>query len=140
MTAKESDEVTGPIRGRRRDGWLGIVLGTPDPRGLARFYERLLGWPISTEADDWVTMQVRDLPVNLAFQLEENHVPPAWPGGPGDQQMQLHLDIAVEDLEAAVADAQQLGATVADFQPQDDVRVLSDPAGHPFCLYVDRGE
>ena len=22
------------------------VLGTPDPQGLARFYQRLLGWPI----------------------------------------------------------------------------------------------
>jgi hypothetical protein len=28
----------------------------------------------------------------------------------------------------------------ADFQPQEDVRVLSDPVGHPFCLYLDRGE
>jgi hypothetical protein len=25
---------------------------------------------------------------------------------------------------------------VAGFQPQDHVRVLLDPAGHPFCLYV----
>ena len=29
-----------------------------------------------------------------------------------------------------------LGATLAEFQPQDEVRVLFDPAGHPFCLYV----
>jgi hypothetical protein len=26
---------------------------------------------------------------------------------------------------------------VAAYQPQDDVRVLLDPAGHPFCLYAD---
>jgi len=25
---------------------------------------------------------------------------------------------------------------VAAFQPQDDVRVMLDPAGHPFCLYT----
>jgi hypothetical protein len=30
-----------------------------------------------------------------------------------------------------------LGATVAAYQPQDDVRVVLDPAGHPFCLYLD---
>jgi len=42
----------------------------------------------------------------------------------------------VEDLVAATAFAQSLGAQVAEFQPQDDVRVLLDPAGHPFCLYV----
>ncbi len=30
----------------------------------------------------------------------------------------------------------EAGATLAAFQPQDDVRVWIDPAGHPFCLYV----
>jgi hypothetical protein len=29
-----------------------------------------------------------------------------------------------------------MGARLADVQPQDDVRVMLDPAGHPFCLYV----
>jgi Glyoxalase-like domain len=28
-------------------------------------------------------------------------------------------------------------ATLAEFQPQEDVRVCLDPAGHPFCLYVE---
>jgi hypothetical protein len=36
----------------------------------------------------------------------------------------------------AVADAVEVGATLAAYQPQDDVRVLLDPAGHPFCLYL----
>jgi hypothetical protein len=48
----------------------------------------------------------------------------------------MHLDIEVSDLTAAVADAVELGAQEADFQPQQDVRVMLDPAGHPFCLYV----
>ena len=26
-------------------------------------------------------------------------------------------------------------ASLADFQPQDDVCVLFDPSGHPFCLF-----
>ncbi len=30
----------------------------------------------------------------------------------------------------------QCGATLADTQPQDDVRVLLDPVGHPFCLVL----
>ena len=50
--------------------------------------------------------------------------------------MQLHLDIEVDDLDAGVAAAVALGATVAEFQPQDDVRVCLDPAGHPFCLFL----
>jgi Glyoxalase-like domain len=39
----------------------------------------------------------------------------------------------------AVAEAVALGAKVADHQPQDNVRVLFDPAGHPFCLCRDDG-
>ena len=31
----------------------------------------------------------------------------------------------------------RLGATVAAVQPNEHVRVLFDPAGHPFCLCLD---
>ena len=58
------------------------------------------------------------------------------PAGPGDQQMMMHLEIKVDDLPAAVAHAVAQGATLAGFQPQDDVRVCLDPAGHPFCLFL----
>ena len=50
--------------------------------------------------------------------------------------MQLHLDFQVDDLDEAVAHAVECGAELADFQPQERVRVLLDPAGHPFCLYL----
>ena len=49
----------------------------------------------------------------------------------------LHLDIEVNDLEAAVALALAAGARLADYQPRADLRVLLDPAGHPFCLCTD---
>ncbi|WP_299958724.1 VOC family protein [uncultured Modestobacter sp.] len=111
------------------------VLDTPDPRGLARFYAALLDWPIGTDDPEWVTL--RPGGPALSFQLEPDHVPPVWPAGKGDPRMQLHLDVAVDDLAAAVEFAVSLGATVAGFQPQDDVRVMRDPAGHPFCLYIE---
>ncbi|HSK23633.1 MAG TPA: VOC family protein [Egicoccus sp.] len=113
------------------------VVGTPDPRGLARFYQRLLGWDIRTDEPDWVTLRPADGGAGLSFQLEEAHTPPTWPAGADEQQMQLHLDIEVDDLEAAVAAAIEAGARQAGFQPQDDVRVMLDPAGHPFCLFGD---
>ncbi|CAA9397368.1 MAG: hypothetical protein AVDCRST_MAG35-712 [uncultured Quadrisphaera sp.] len=50
--------------------------------------------------------------------------------------MQLHLDLAVDDLAAALDHARACGAVLAGHQPQDDVRVLLDPAGHPFCLFT----
>jgi catechol 2,3-dioxygenase-like lactoylglutathione lyase family enzyme len=114
----------------------GTVLGAPNARALAGFYSRLLGWPLEKDEGDWVTLAPPGGGPKLSFQTEEQHVRPAWPAGPGDQQMMLHLDIEVDDLETAGARARELGATLAEFQPQDDVRVYLDPAGHPFCLWV----
>ena len=113
------------------------VLDTPDPRGLARFYQQLLGWQLGTDDPEWVTLLPEDGGTGLSFQLEEAHVRPVWPAGPGDARMLLHLDIEVDDLAAAVEAAVAAGAKVAAFQPQEHVRVCLDPAGHPFCLYVD---
>ncbi|NEK59880.1 VOC family protein [Geodermatophilus sabuli] len=112
------------------------VLDTPDPRGLARFYQRLLGWELGEDDPEWATLLPGGGGTGLSFQREEDHVPPVWPARPGDPRMQLHLDIEVDDLTAAVADAVAAGARVAGFQPQEHVRVCLDPAGHPFCLYV----
>ena len=116
------------------------MLGAPDAPALAHFYRDLLGWPLADESPDWCTMQMPDLPVNLAFQSEPHHVRPVWPAGPGDPPMQLHLDLQVDDLDGAVEDAVALGATLAVHQPQSEVRVLLDPAGHPFCLYTGEGD
>ena len=113
------------------------VLGTSDPRGLAAFYRDLLGWEVVDDEPEWVKIKPPGGGTGLAFQLEGNHVPPSWPGEPGDQQMQAHLDIGVAGLDAGEAFARSLGATRASHQPQDDVRVMLDPAGHPFCLFED---
>ena len=112
------------------------VLGTPDVRGLSRFYSVLLGWPVVQEEPDWVTIGPRGEQVGLSFQTEDDHEPPRWPAGPGDQQMQLHLDLEVDDLDVATARAVELGARLAERQPQEHVRVLLDPPGHPFCLFL----
>ncbi|MEU8295933.1 VOC family protein [Micromonospora sp. NPDC048909] len=112
------------------------VLDAPDARELAAFYERLLGWSRHEDEPDWVTLRAPDGGAGLAFQSEPAYVRPVWPAGPHDPQMMAHLDIKVDDLAAASAHAVAAGAALADFQPQDDVRVHLDPAGHPFCLYL----
>lgn len=112
------------------------VLDAPDPRELARFYSRLLGWPVGRDEPDWASVRAPGGGAGLSFQLEKAYVRPTWPAGPGDQQMQVHLDIEVDDLEAAAAHAVAAGAVLAEHQPQDDVRVYLDPVGHPFCLWV----
>ena len=112
-----------------------MVLDAPDARALARFYSELLGWAIAKEGDDFCTLGPTSGVAYLATQTSAGYVRPEWPNAEGRQQMMLHLDFEVTDLPAAVAHAVELGAREAAFQPQDDVRVLLDPAGHPFCLY-----
>jgi catechol 2,3-dioxygenase-like lactoylglutathione lyase family enzyme len=114
------------------------VLGTPDPRGLARFYRQLLGWPIRDDEPGWATLRPADGSTGLSFQLEAAHEPPVWPPVPGTQQMQQHLDFEVEDLDAASAVAEAAGARLlnAYTEPHEIVRTYADPAGHPFCLFV----
>lgn len=114
-----------------------MVLEAPDGAALAAFYASLLGWPVAQQSDDGAAIAVPGTSSYLSFQSSPDYVPPVWPAADGRQQMMMHIDIAVDDLAAAVADAVELGATVSGFQPQDDVRVLLDPAGHPFCLYFD---
>lgn len=112
------------------------VLDAPDPVALGEFYGRLLGWDVKVSDPTWVTVRPSDTAPGLSIQLEDAYVRPVWPAKPGDPQMQMHLDIQVDDLDAGIEHAVAAGATLADFQPQDDVRVFLDPAGHPFCLFL----
>jgi len=114
----------------------GIVLDSPDASELAGFYRRLLGWPAEQDEPGWVKLRPPNGGPGLSFQTESQYVRPTWPAGPGDQQMSVHLDIAVEDLAVAGEHAVAAGAVLATYQPQDDVRVYLDPAGHPFCLFL----
>jgi catechol 2,3-dioxygenase-like lactoylglutathione lyase family enzyme len=117
--------------------WLGVALDAPDARELAHFYQRLLGWRIFEESEDWVTLAPsRQAGYNLAFMTERDYDRPVWPPEPGRPQKSMHLDIEVDHLDQAVAYALECGAELAGYQPQRTVRVMLDPAGHPFCLYL----
>lgn len=114
----------------------GIVLDSPDAHDLAGFYRRLLGWQTEQDEPGWVKLAAPGGGPGLSFQTESRYVRPVWPAAPEHQQMMAHLDIEVDDLDTAVAHAVATGATLAEHQPQDDVRVCLDPAGHPFCLFL----
>ncbi len=117
--------------------WTATTLNSPDPPRLARFYACLLGWEIGKEEPDWVTLPNPAGGIGLSFHIEDVWTPPTWPSKPGKQIMQMHLEILVDDLAAGCAHAQACGATMADYQPQDHVRVHLDPDGHPFCIYIE---
>lgn len=124
--------------GRNSRHFWGVVLETPDPRALAAFYADLMNWKIVKDEPGFVAVApLGDHVEYLAFQRSPDYEQPIWPNKAHKQQMQLHLDIEVPDLESAVEAATKAGATEADHQPQPTVRVMLDPDGHPFCLYVD---
>ncbi|WP_328472271.1 VOC family protein [Actinoplanes sp. NBC_00393] len=112
------------------------TISSPNPRRLADFYSSLLDWPVTEDSGGWAKLTPPNGGPGLSFHIEESYEPPAWPARDGHPQMQQHLDIEVDDLQQGAARAVAAGATVADFQPQDDVRVCLDPDGHPFCLFI----
>lgn len=129
----------------------GPVVGCGDAFELAEFYASLLGWSVVDRSEDvpggWALVKSPNGDHKLEFQREEPFVPPVWPTVPGEQQMGMHLDIAVEDLGAGPERARRylafvehvvsLGARLADYQPRPEhgLTVMLDPAGHPFCLF-----
>jgi hypothetical protein len=106
-----------------------------DARALAIFCRDLLRWEITDDKPDWVELPAPDGGAGLSFQTEESHGLLMLPTTGDKQQMMMNLDISVSDPDKAVAVAEALGASPAPWQPQDEVRVMIDLAGHPFCLY-----
>jgi predicted enzyme related to lactoylglutathione lyase len=123
---------------RREDGmWWGTAIEAPDPAALAAFYAELVGWSVVHEEPGTTVLAPPQGAVYVVFQQADGYQRPTWPPADGQQRPMMHLDFQVPDLDAAVAEATRLGATAADEQPNPSVRVLFDPAGHPFCLCLD---
>lgn len=121
--------------------WTTLCLDCADADELAGFYCRLLGWEVTARDGGWCQAGDPGGGVGLNFQSEPWYRPPVWPEREGEPTKMAHLEILVDDLPAAVEFAVASGATVASPQPADrdprGLRVMLDPAGHPFCLFVD---
>lgn len=129
-----------------------VVLDTTDARGLADFYRDLLDLvyrpgderPPDGDPDprgvDWLVLLHRDGRRAIAFQQVSDLPRVTWPTGPVPQMSHLDLTVpTVEELRAAHGRAFALGATVLLDRTEDDEEplwVLADPAGHPFCVFV----
>ncbi|MFD9564435.1 VOC family protein [Streptomyces sp. NPDC059994] len=109
-----------------------VTFDCPDPAGLARFYGEALGLPVVFSTDDFVLLG-QDGAAGLGFNRLADYRRPTWPDP--SQEKQAHIEVGVDDLDAAQAELLALGAVKPDLQPDPDRwRVLLDPAGHPFCI------
>jgi predicted enzyme related to lactoylglutathione lyase len=117
--------------------WWGPTIEAPDPSALASFYSRLLDWPVAHEEPGTAIVPAPGGSTVLVFQQADDYQRPVWPPVDGEQRPMMHFDIQVGDLDEAVAEATALGAELCPSQFRENVRVMLDPAGHPFCLCLD---
>ena len=96
------------------------------------------GHETPVEGEDWLNLRG---PVNLAFQKVDRLERATWPDDEVPQQ--VHLDMTVPDGEALGRQRDRvlaLGGRLLDDPPADDpeeqLYVFADPAGHPFCIIV----
>jgi hypothetical protein len=108
-----------------------VTMDCADPVALGEFWAALLGGQVVMSTP--TTVVVLSSTIDVAMVTVDDYVAPTWPDDAVPKQ--LHLDIAVRDVEAAAAEAVRLGARRASTQPRpDEWLVLFDPAGHPFCF------
>jgi hypothetical protein len=130
-----------------------VVLDGTSIRALAEFYRKLFGLqyrpgdepPAAGDPDergeDWLILQNPQGGPQLAFQQVERLTPTTWPDDA--VPMQMHLDTTVEnvaELDAQHERALALGAKMIydrSADPDEPLRVYADPAGHPFCIFVE---
>ncbi|GAA4564541.1 VOC family protein [Planotetraspora kaengkrachanensis] len=119
-----------------------VVLDCPEPVSLARFYQALVGGTVNRRDrrwalnDEWATLHLPSGQV-LAFQGVDDYRPPRWPDGTHPQQ--FHLDVGVADLDAGHQQVLAYGAKLLDDGGGTrGWRIYADPAGHPFCLVLER--
>ncbi|MFD7504527.1 VOC family protein [Streptomyces sp. NPDC059850] len=112
-----------------------LSLDCAEPEELAEFYATLLGAEITPVTSlDRIDI-VAPGGTRMSFLRDHGYAPPSWPR-PDDSQ-QAHLELVVDDMDAAERQIVDLGARPLDTKDNggpNDVRLYSDPAGHPFRL------
>jgi len=109
-----------------------LDLECSDPWVQAEFYRRLLGWEVTPHHDDYV--EITDGSTRILFTRLDGYRGPGWPVTPGTPK-RYHLCLQADDMAEAVEQCLAIGAAKPDFQPGGARwTVLTDPAGHPFCI------
>jgi catechol 2,3-dioxygenase-like lactoylglutathione lyase family enzyme len=106
-----------------------VIVDAADIDRVGTFYADLTGWEVVRKEADRFGVRAPD-GQEVEFQRAPDHIPPQWPGQ--ERPQQFHLDLQIDDHQAAAERAVALGATrLADGSSWVTLR---DPAGHPFDL------
>ncbi len=124
------------------------AIDAEDVRGTAEFWRELLGLQYrpgdepparGPDTADWVVLRDGERNV-LAVQQAVGLPRSTWPSHEVPQQ--LHLDLAVDSEEELLAARDRVLALGGEVRldrfddPEEALYVFTDPAGHPFCIFV----
>ncbi len=111
-----------------------VAIDTVDPNGLAPFWSALLGVQVDSELGegDYLLLAPTEEGLIVGFQ----RVPEAKSG-----KNRIHLDLVVDDLDAATAEVEQLGGQWLEPGTTRELegfhwRCMADPEGDEFDLDV----
>ena len=113
--------------------WQCVCVDCADPRGLAVFWQQVLGWRLTYEHDDEVVIEppVGSPEDGVSPDLLFLKVPEAR-----SVKNRLHIDLRPDDRDVEVARIEALGATRVDVGQtgSESWVVLADPEGNEFCV------
>ena len=129
-----------------------VAIDATDARQVAEFWRELLGFTYrkgdeappagapDPQGHDWLVLRDAAGEARLAVQHVDELPPSTWPSADVPQQLHLDLDVTTfAELEVQRDRALALGATILmdrSTDPEEPLYVFSDPAGHPFCIFV----
>jgi predicted enzyme related to lactoylglutathione lyase len=109
-----------------------------DYADMIALYRDMFGMEVSAREERWASISSEGR-MAVLIQVQNWYVPPVWPEDLPAQTKMMHFEVHVNDVQAAVTRAVSFGAREATWQPPDRdpnlLRVMLDPAGHPFCLW-----
>lgn len=109
-----------------------VVVDCENPEQLATFWHELTGAEFNARQADWWSLHA---PAAGGFRIGFQPVPEAK-----SVKNRLHIDLNVDDLEAATVAAEALGArrtgvvVEEDDDPSKRFQVMLDPEANEFCL------
>ncbi|MGI9605616.1 MAG: VOC family protein [Acidimicrobiales bacterium] len=122
-------------------------------RSVAEFWRELLGYgyrrgdepppdgTADSRGEDWLVLVDQAGEPRLAVQQVGELPRSTWPDPTVSQQLHLDLTVAsVVELERQRDRATALGGTILENRiddPEEALIVFADPAGHPFCIFVE---
>lgn len=128
--------------------WYSVVIDTPDPVALSRWWAEAIDWQVVYESAEEVALMPSYIrSEDDARAMEWERIPPGLVfvkvSEPKTLKNRLHIDLAPhtsQDRDAEIERLESLGATRVDVGQGADVSwtVLADPEGNEFCVLSSR--